>query len=74
MPAMFYRGDGRIDRLLGQRLGTKTGTEDWIALGHGQVRQRDRRDDAAGGRDAAGRGAPVAADPVAWLGAEHVAR
>jgi mannose-6-phosphate isomerase len=71
MPEMFYRGAGRIDRLRGTH-GHEERPEDWIA----SVTSRfgtpadgmTRLPDGALLKDL------VAADPVGWLGAEHVAK
>ena len=70
-PATFYRGDGRIDRLRGTS-GHEDRPEDWIGsvtarFGTGTVGMT-RLPDGSLLADA------VAADPVGWLGAEHVAR
>ncbi len=71
MPAMFYRGDGRIDRLRGTS-GHEDRPEDWIA----SVTARFGTDTDGMTRlpDGTLLAEAVAADPVAWLGAEHVAR
>jgi mannose-6-phosphate isomerase len=70
-PTMFYRGDGRIDRLRGTS-GHEDRPEDWIASvtsrfgtsTDGMTRLPDRSLLAEA----------VGADPEAWLGADHVAR
>jgi mannose-6-phosphate isomerase len=71
MPAMFYRGAGRIDRLRGTS-GHEDRPEDWIA----SVTSRFGTD--TDGKTTLPDGTllaeAVAADPKAWLGAEHVAK
>jgi mannose-6-phosphate isomerase len=71
MPAMFYRGAGRIDRLRGTS-GHEDRPEDWIASVTSRfgsdVEGMTRLPDGSLLADA------VAADPVAWLGSDHVAR
>jgi len=71
MPAQFYRGAGRIDRLRGTT-GHEDRPEDWIA----SVTSRFGTD--TDGKTTLPDGtlleAAVAADPEAWLGAEHVAK
>jgi mannose-6-phosphate isomerase len=71
MPEMFYRGDGRIDRLRGTA-GHEDRPEDWIA----SVTSRfgTEADGMTRLPDGALLAEAVAADPRAWLGAEHVAR
>jgi mannose-6-phosphate isomerase len=71
MPAMFYRGDGRIDRLRGTS-GHEERPEDWIA----SVTSRFGSDTEGMTRlpDGSLLAEAVAADPKAWLGADHVAR
>jgi mannose-6-phosphate isomerase len=71
MPEMFYRGDGRIDQLRGTS-GHEDRPEDWIA----SVTARFGTDTDGMTRLADGSllASAVAADPVAWLGAGHVAR
>jgi mannose-6-phosphate isomerase len=71
MPAMFYRGDGRIDRLRGTS-GHEERPEDWIA----SVTSRfgSRTDGMTRLPDGSLLAEAVAADPEAWLGADHVAR
>jgi mannose-6-phosphate isomerase len=71
MPPMFYRGAGRIDELRGTA-GHEDRPEDWIA----SVTARFGTDTDGMTRLADGSllASAVAADPVAWLGAEHVAR
>jgi mannose-6-phosphate isomerase len=71
MPAMFYRGEGRIDRLRGTS-GHEDRPEDWIA----SVTSRFGTDTDGMTRlpDGALLAEAVAADPRAWLGAEHVTR
>jgi mannose-6-phosphate isomerase len=71
MPEMFYRGDGRIDRLRGTS-GHENRPEDWIA----SVTSRfgTEADGMTRLPDGALLAEAVAADPRAWLGAEHVAR
>jgi mannose-6-phosphate isomerase len=70
-PAMFYRGAGRIDRLRGTS-GHEDRPEDWIA----SVTARFGTD--TDGKTTLPDGTlladAVAADPKAWLGAEHVAK
>jgi mannose-6-phosphate isomerase len=70
-PAMFYRGAGRIDRLRGTG-GHEDRPEDWIA----SVTARFGTD--TDGKTTLPDGTlladAVAADPKAWLGAEHVAK
>ena len=70
-PEMFYRGDGRIDRLRGTS-GHEDRPEDWI----GSVTARFGTDTDGMTRlpDGSLLAEVVAADPRAWLGAEHVAR
>jgi mannose-6-phosphate isomerase len=70
MPDTFYRGAGRISALRGLSLPWRP--EDWIAsttaqAGHGT----DGMTRLAGGSLLAD---VIAADPLAWLGKEHVAR
>ncbi len=71
MPEMFYRGDGRIDRLRGTS-GHEDRPEDWIAS------VTSRFGTGTGGMTRLPDGSllaeAVAADPQAWLGADHVAR
>jgi mannose-6-phosphate isomerase len=71
MPEMFYRGAGRIDRLRGTS-GHEDRPEDWIAS------VTARFGTAAEGLSRLPDGSllaeAVAADPVGWLGAEHVAK
>jgi mannose-6-phosphate isomerase len=71
MPAMFYRGAGRIDRLRGTS-GHEDRPEDWIA----SVTSRFGTD--TDGKTTLPDGTlladAVAADPKGWLGAEHVAK
>lgn len=71
MPAMFYRGGGRIDRLRGTS-GHGERPEDWIA----SVTSRFGSDTDGMTRlpDGSLLAEAVAADPRAWLGADHVAR
>ena len=71
MPDMFYRGDGRIDRLRGTT-GHTDRPEDWIA----SVTARFGTDADGMTRlpDGSLLAEAVAADPEAWLGAGHVAR
>src|SRR5580693_2985198 len=71
MPEMFYRGDGRIDRLRGTT-GHTDRPEDWIA----SVTARFGTDTDAMTRlpDGSLLAEAVAADPEAWLGTGHVAR
>jgi mannose-6-phosphate isomerase len=69
-PDTFYRGSGRIGRFRGTA--EQTRPEDWIAsttgrFGHG-TDGMTRLPDGSLLADA------IAADPVAWLGPEHVAR
>ncbi|HJY60203.1 MAG TPA: class I mannose-6-phosphate isomerase [Streptosporangiaceae bacterium] len=71
MPAMFYRGDGRIDRLRGAS-GHEERPEDWIASV--TARFGSETDGMTRLADGTLLAEAVAADPVAWLGAEHVAR
>lgn len=71
MPAMFYRGDGRIDRLRGTS-GHEDRPEDWIASV--TARFGSETDGMTRLADGTLLAEAVAADPVAWLGAEHVAR
>jgi mannose-6-phosphate isomerase len=70
-PGMFYRGDGRIDRLRGIS-GHEDRPEDWIA----SVTPRfgTRSDGMTRLPDGSLLAEAVAADPQAWLGADHVAR
>ena len=71
MPEMFYRGDGRIDRLRGTS-GHADRPEDWIASV--TARFGTETDGMTRLADGSLLAEAVAADPVAWLGAEHVAR
>jgi mannose-6-phosphate isomerase len=70
-PEMFYRGAGRIDRLRGTH-GHSDRPEDWIAS------VTSRFGTSADGMtrlpDGSLLASAVAADPVGWLGAEHVAK
>lgn len=70
-PEMFYRGDGRIDRLRGTS-GHQGRPEDWIA----SATARFGTDTSGMTRlpDGSLLAEAVAADPKAWLGPEHVAR
>jgi mannose-6-phosphate isomerase len=71
MPETFYRGDGRIDRLRGT-MGHEDRPEDWIASVTSKFGTKavgmTRLPDGLLLAEA------VAADPSAWLGADHVAR
>jgi mannose-6-phosphate isomerase len=71
MPEMFYRGDGRIDRLRGTS-GHEDRPEDWIA----SVTSRfgSGTDGMTRLPDGSLLAEAVVADPKAWLGADHVAR
>ena len=71
MPAMFYRGAGRIDRLRGTT-GHEDRPEDWIS----SVTSRfgTRTDGKTTLPDGTLLADAVAAEPEAWLGAEHVAK
>jgi len=71
MPEMFYRGDGRIDRLRGTS-GHEDRPEDWIV----SVTSRfgTDTDGMTWLPDGSLLAEAVAADPEAWLGADHVAR
>jgi mannose-6-phosphate isomerase len=71
MPEMFYRGDGRIDRLRGTS-GHEGRPEDWIASV--TARFGTSVDGMTRLADGSLLAEAVAADPKAWLGAEHVAR
>ena len=73
MPATFYRGAGRIERLRGGAPAGRGGRpEDWIASTTSRFgRDTDGMTRLADGSLLAG---VIAEDPVAWLGAEHVAR
>jgi mannose-6-phosphate isomerase len=71
MPEMFYRGDGRIDRLRGTS-GHPDRPEDWI--GSVTARFGTGTDGMTRLADGSLLASAVAADPAAWLGAEHVAR
>ncbi len=73
MPATFYRGAGRIERLRGGSPAGREGRpEDWIASTTSRFgRDTDGMTRLADGSLLAG---VIAEDPVAWLGAEHVAR
>ena len=86
MPEMFYRGAGRIDRLRGTS-GHSDRPEDWIGSvtarfgtgTDGMTRlpdgsQPDGSQPDGSQPDGSLLAAAVAADPKAWLGAEHVAR
>ena len=70
-PATFYRGDGRIDRLRGT-FGHEDRPEDWI--GSVTARFGTGTDGMTRLPDGWLLADAVAADPVGWLGAEHVAR
>ena len=71
MPEMFYRGAGRIDQLRGTS-GHEDRPEDWIASVTARFgTDTDGMTRLADGSLLAG---AVAADPVAWLGADHVAK
>ena len=70
-PEMFYRGDGRIDRLRGTA-GHQDRPEDWIASV--TARFGTGTDGMTRLPDGALLAEAVAADPEAWLGAGHVAR
>ena len=71
MPAMFYRGDGRIDRLRGTS-GHGDRPEDWIASV--TARFGTETDGMTRLPDGTVLAEAVASDPEAWLGAAHVAR
>jgi mannose-6-phosphate isomerase len=71
MPEMFYRGDGRIDQLRGTS-GHEDRPEDWIASV--TARFGTQTDGMTRLPDGSLLAEAVAADPRAWLGAEHVAR
>jgi mannose-6-phosphate isomerase len=71
MPAMFYRGDGRIDRLRGTT-GHEDRPEDWI--GSVTARFGSETDGMTRLPDGTLLAEAVAGDPEAWLGAAHVAR
>jgi mannose-6-phosphate isomerase len=74
LPATFYRGAGRIGRLRGTDLGgdLEARPEDWV----GSTTARFGLGTAGMTRLANGSllADVIAADPVSWLGAEHVAR
>jgi mannose-6-phosphate isomerase len=71
MPAMFYRGAGRVDRLRGTT-GHEDRPEDWIASVTARFgSQTDGKTTLPDGELLAD---AVASDPKAWLGAEHVAK
>ena len=73
MPETFYRGAGRIDRLRGGAPAeAESRPEDWIA----STTSRFGRDTDGMTRLADGTllADMIAADPVGWLGKEHVAR
>jgi mannose-6-phosphate isomerase len=71
MPAMFYRGAGRIDRLRGTT-GHEDRPEDWIASVTSRFgSQTDGKTTLPDGTLLAD---AVAAEPEAWLGREHVAK
>ena len=71
MPAMFYRGDGRIDRLRGST-GHDDRPEDWIASVTARFgAQNDGKTRLPDGTLLA---EAVASDPEAWLGTAHVAK
>jgi mannose-6-phosphate isomerase len=71
MPAMFYRGAGRIDRLRGTT-GHEDRPEDWIASVTSRFgSDKDGKTTLPDGTLLAD---AVASDPTAWLGAEHVAK
>ncbi len=71
-PERFYRGGARITGLRGEPTAAEREPEDWIASTTTIFGERElgltRLPDGRLLRDA------VEADPVAWLGAEHVAR
>ena len=71
MPAMFYRGDGRIDRLRGTA-GHEDRPEDWIASA--TVRFGSQTDGKTRLPNGILLSEAVASDPEAWLGRAHVAR
>jgi mannose-6-phosphate isomerase len=71
MPAMFYRGDGRIDRLRGTT-GHEDRPEDWIASV--TARFGSQTDGMTRLPDGTLLAEAVASDPSAWLGAAHVAK
>jgi mannose-6-phosphate isomerase len=71
MPATFYRGAGRIDRLRGTS-GHADRPEDWV--GSVTARFGTQTDGMTRLADGSLLAEAVAADPVAWLGAEHAAR
>ena len=71
MPAMFYRGDGRIDRLRGTT-GHEDRPEDWIASA--TARFGSQADGMTTLPDGTLLADAVASNPEAWLGAAHVAR
>ena len=71
MPAMFYRGDGRIDRLRGTT-GHADRPEDWIASA--TARFGSQTDGMTTLPDGTLLADAVAGDPEAWLGRTHVAR
>ena len=71
MPAMFYRGDGRIDRLRGTT-GHEDRPEDWIASV--TARFGSQTDGMTWLPDGTLLAEAVASDPEAWLGTAHVAR
>jgi len=73
MPDTFYRGAGRIGRLRGGALvGCEGRPEDWLASTTARFgRETDGMTRLADGSLLA---RVIAADPVGWLGAEHVAR
>ena len=72
MPDTFYRGAGRIARFRGDAAASQTRPEDWIASTTPRFgRATDGMTRLADGSLLADL---IAADPVAWLGKEHVAR
>ena len=71
MPAMFYRGAGRIDRLRGTT-GHEDRPEDWIASVTSRFgSETDGKTTLPDGTLLAD---AVASDPKGWLGPEHVAK
>ena len=72
MPDTFYRGAGRIARFRGDAAASQTRPEDWIASTTPRFgRATDGMTRLTDGSLLADL---IAADPVAWLGKEHVAR
>ena len=70
-PERFYRGGAKIDRFRGTAKGPDFRPEDWV--GSTTTLAGERRLGLSRLRDGRMLADAIAADPVAWLGAEHVA-